>query len=259
MDSTTTYIGIAVTSIAVLAATIAYYNMGCTTSSNPQITSQTGAISDKKKSASTKVYPAGKLSIYFGSQTGTAEGFARTIMEEGKDKGFEARMVDLEDFDPEELKDSKLVLFLVATYGEGDPTDNAAKFNIWQKNEDGEVPADYLSTVNFTVFGLGNRQYEHFNKMGKTTNKCLEKLGATRVFEYGEGDDDGTLEEDFDAWKSKLWTALINKFHPSASEAGGIGTFSLCYTLCWKLTFSVLFTLTVFTVESQRPTSVTRL
>ena len=38
----------------------------------------------KKRANSLDLYPAGNLCIYFGSQTGTAEGFARTLMEEGK-------------------------------------------------------------------------------------------------------------------------------------------------------------------------------
>ena len=80
-------------------------------------------------------------------------------------------MVDLEDFSPEELAKGGLSVFLMATYGEGEPTDNAAKFYRWLKNDDGEVEASFLNKLNFTVFGLGNRQYEHFNRMGKLTNK----------------------------------------------------------------------------------------
>ena len=29
---------------------------------------------------------------------------------------------------------------------------------------------------------------------------------AKRMYPYGEGDDDGTLEEDFESWKAKLWS-----------------------------------------------------
>jgi NADPH-ferrihemoprotein reductase len=169
-------------------------------------------------------FPAGDLSIFFGSQTGTAEGFARVIMEETKSKGFNAKMCDLEDFDPEVLANTTLAIFLMATYGEGEPTDNAAKFTKWAKSD--TVAENFLAKLKFAVFGLGNRQYEHFNKMGKLTNQMLEKFGASRMFEYGEGDDDNALEEDFDAWKSKLIPAMMSQFHPegagSAPESGSV-------------------------------------
>jgi sulfite reductase alpha subunit-like flavoprotein len=48
---------------------------------------------------------------------------------------------------------------------------------------------------------------------------ALAKLGAARVVPLGLGDDDGTLEEDFEAWKEGLLPALVAKFHPSAAAA----------------------------------------
>ena len=172
---------------------------------------------DDKRSLAER-YPAGSMSIYFGSQTGTAEGFARTLMEEGKARGFDAKMVDLEDFDAESIVQDKLAIFLMATYGEGEPTDNAAAFSQWLRNSDKEIEDNYLAPLKFTVFGLGNKQYEHFNAQGKKTNAGLEKLGAQRVFEYGEGDDDASLEEDFDDWKAKLWPSLVSQFHRGSQQ-----------------------------------------
>ena len=43
----------------------------------------------------------------------------------------------------------------------------------------------------FQVFGLGNKTYEHYNAMGRFVDKRLEEMGANKVFEKGEGDDDG--------------------------------------------------------------------
>ena len=154
-----------------------------------------------------------KLFIYFGSQTGTSEGFARVLMEEGKEHGFNAEMCDFEDFDSEDMMKSKLAIFLMATYGEGEPTDNAHKFYNWIKPEDKKEQCEHanigdLNELEYGVFGLGNTQYEHYNRMGKTTNSYLERIGAKRVIEYGEGDDDGNLEEDFDNWKEKMWPSL---------------------------------------------------
>ena len=45
------------------------------------------------------------------------------------------KLVDLGDYDPANLTKENIVLFLVATYGEGDPTDNAMDFVEWTRAE----------------------------------------------------------------------------------------------------------------------------
>ena len=63
----------------------------------------------------------GTLNVYYGTATGTAMGFARTLAIEGNQKGFKARAIDLEDLDPASLaiSSSSLSIFVMATTGEG--------------------------------------------------------------------------------------------------------------------------------------------
>ena len=211
-------VGVGVGVVCVGAGYLFY--KGTSDSSSGAADGGSGAVGSGESDATH--YPGGKLSIYFGSQTGTAEGFARTLMEEGKGYGFDAEIIDLEDFSEDEMKSGtsdvkKLSIFLMATYGEGEPTDNANRFSAWLNGEEaagneGIASADDLKNLNFSVFGLGNRQYEHYNRMGKTINKELEKFGGKRVVEYNEGDDDGNLEEDFDNWKAGMWPSLAEQF-----------------------------------------------
>jgi len=46
-------------------------------------------------------------------------------------------------------------------------------------------------TIRQQVFGLGNRQYEHFCEMGRRVSKHMKAMGATEIVPAGEGDDDG--------------------------------------------------------------------
>lgn len=120
----------------------------------------------------------GPIYIYFGSQTGTAANYAQTLGDEASRNGFTPKIIDLIDFDVKQLKNCKLATFLMATHGEGDPTDNAKGFNEWIA--DSERSNEELKGVKFLVFGLGNKQYQFYNAQGRKINEYMEKLGAER-------------------------------------------------------------------------------
>ena len=136
-------------------------------------------------------------------------------------------------------------LFFVATYGEGEPTDNAQQFVEMMKGKSGidniykiapgeassggqavdhnsARDATFLSDVDYAVFGLGNRQYEHYNNMSRFVDASLGRCGADRIADLGLGDDDDDLEGDFEGWKDGVfWPAMAERYVRGAEVGGG--------------------------------------
>lgn len=190
-------------------------------------------------------YPGGHLTIYFGSQTGTAESFSKDLGREGEEYGFKTHVVDLEETEGKIVEsvlnkhrqddDGKnRAVFVIATYGEGEPTDNSSDFVNFIKGElgfqegeggavEGEekkseetdtvINSSLFQNLEFSVFGLGDKSYENFNNMSKFFDASLDKLGGTRVVPIGLGNDDDDLEGDFEEWKDKhFWPAMKAKY-----------------------------------------------
>ncbi|KAI0171810.1 NADPH-cytochrome P450 reductase [Hypoxylon sp. FL1284] len=179
-----------------------------------------GAKAGKTRNIIEKMEETGKnCVIFYGSQTGTAEDYASRLAKEGKSRfGLETMVADLEDYDYDnldEIASDKVVMFVLATYGEGEPTDNAVDFYEFIVGDDvafSQSADPPLGNLKYVAFGLGNNTYEHYNSMVRNVNKALEKLGAHRIGDAGEGDDGaGTMEEDFLAWKDPMWAALAEK------------------------------------------------
>ncbi len=218
---------------ALLVGTIAYFTKGTYWGIAKDPYASTYATANGNKPGKTrniieKMDQSGKnCVIFYGSQTGTAEDYASRLAKEGKSRfGLETMVADLEDYDYENLDtlpDDKVAMFVLATYGEGEPTDNAVEFYEFITNEDvafSNAAEPPLQNLKFVAFGLGNNTYEHYNSMVRNVTKALEKLGATRIGAAGEGDDGaGTMEEDFLAWKDPMWTALTEKMGLEEREA----------------------------------------
>ena len=217
---------------AVFIGTVAYFTKGKLWA-KPKDPLISYSFSAATKSSSTRdiveaLQQRGKnCIIFYGSQTGTAEDFASRLAKEGKSRfGLETMVADLEDYDYDTLDaipEDKVVMFVLATYGEGEPTDNAVEFFEFITGEDvafSESREPPLDCLNYVAFGLGNNTYEHYNTMVRRVDKALQKLGANRISEAGEGDDgSGTMEEDFIAWKEPMWTALAEKMGLEEREA----------------------------------------
>jgi sulfite reductase alpha subunit-like flavoprotein len=73
--------------------------------------------------------------------------------------------MEMDSFPIHKLPKQKLVIFIIATTGEGDaPT---SMINSWKFLLRKDLPENSLKDLHFTVFGLGDSSYELFNAMAK--------------------------------------------------------------------------------------------
>eukprot|EP00826_Nyctotherus_ovalis_P060994 TRINITY_DN8633_c0_g1_i8.p1 TRINITY_DN8633_c0_g1~~TRINITY_DN8633_c0_g1_i8.p1 ORF type:complete len:311 (+),score=74.80 TRINITY_DN8633_c0_g1_i8:234-1166(+) len=148
-----------------------------------------------------------ELPIYYGSQTGTASGFANDLAQEAIKYGVKPKVIDLADFNLNEFAKEKVSVFVVATYGRGGPTANAANFYKWLKSSE-NLEKDYLKDKEIAVFGCGDRGYKRFNQMAKDVADLLTARGARNICETGLGDAGEDIEGDFAAWRKSFWESF---------------------------------------------------
>ncbi|KPP71761.1 hypothetical protein Z043_109292 [Scleropages formosus] len=169
-------------------------------------------------------YCAGALlfALWLTVNTAREKGFARNLAEDLHALDLIAEVIDLKDYDPEdslsdECTSKAICVFLLATYTDGLPTENAEWFCKWleEASTDFRYGQTYLKGMRYAVFGLGNSVYTgHYNTVSKNVDKWLWMLSAARILTRGEGDANvvksrhGSLEADFGSWKARLLKRL---------------------------------------------------
>lgn len=99
-----------------------------------------------------------QLLILYATQTGTTEKFAKNLYISANARNFETGLARMDEYDfKRKLQHEKQILFLLSTFYNGEFPDNGQVF--WRFLSE-KLPKDYLSNLNYSVFGLGNSSFK---------------------------------------------------------------------------------------------------
>ena len=102
---------------------------------------------------------------------------------------MKALSIDLSDYDSETIAlipESKLSIFILSTFGEGDPSDNTTSFWEWLQKSSSDLR---LPNLRYMAFGLGNSNYKYYNRVIDVVVEALDNAGAQRLMPVGKADD----------------------------------------------------------------------
>ena len=129
----------------------------------------------KHKSTHSEISRESTLVVY-ASQSGTAEKIAQAKASQLEGSSG-ALVVSMASLSLSSLRSVSKAIFVVSTYGEGEPPDMGRKFNraLQQATRSNRK---LLSHLQFEVVGLGDRQYSAFCQFAITLFKGIEQLGG---------------------------------------------------------------------------------
>ncbi len=158
--------------------------------------------------------PAEPLTIVFASESGNSEKLAGDMAKAARKLGLKPNVVDMADLELATLTSAKRLVFIAATWGEGEPPARAVRVY----NELMGEGAPRLDGVEFGVLALGDTAYAEFCAIGKKIDERLAALGAKRVVDRVDCDLD--FAEPSSKW---IGDALKVLTPPDAGRSQGNG------------------------------------
>lgn len=150
------------------------------------------------------------LTVLYGTETGNSRDLAKSLAESARQLGLAPKLADLSDYKVRQLKEEQDLLFIVSTYGEGDPPQPAVSF--FEFLEGPRAPK--LDGVRFSVLALGDSTYEKYCEAGKRIDRRLEELGAIRLSPRVDCDVD--YEDPAASWAATVVQLLEPEQAPAA-------------------------------------------
>lgn len=147
-----------------------------------------------------KGLPTQTVRVWWASQTGRAEDLAATVATWLREAEHMVEIACLDTCKNTDLALGKAI-FVVSTFGDGDPPDCAVPF--WDTLR---ARKDPLTDLSYTVLALGDSSYASFCGFGRALDGRLQELGAHMLMDRMDCEPD--LEDTIDAWRSHLLKVL---------------------------------------------------
>ena len=123
--------------------------------------------------------PAEPITIVYASESGNCEKLANNFAKAARKNGLKPILIDMADLDVSTLAQARKLVFIAATWGEGEPPARAVRSYGELMGES----APRLDDVEFGVLALGDTAYVEFCAIGKKIDERLAALGAKRVID----------------------------------------------------------------------------
>ena len=117
------------------------------------------------------------LTIVFASESGNSERLAGDLAKAARKNGLKPTVVDMADLDVATLPNSRRLVVIAATWGEGEPPARATRVYAELMGEG----APRLEGVEFAVLALGDTAYVEFCAIGKALDERFAALGGKRA------------------------------------------------------------------------------
>ncbi len=117
------------------------------------------------------------INIVYASESGNSEKIANDLAKIARKNGLKPNVIDMADLDTASLTSAKRLVFIAATWGEGEPPARTTR----AYNELMGEAAPRLDGVEFGVLALGDTAYVEFCAIGKAIDERLAALGGKRV------------------------------------------------------------------------------
>ena len=148
------------------------------------------------------------ITVFYATQSNTSKAFSLSIKSDFKDLKLKVRTRNISEFEEKDISSNVLAIFLISTYGEGEPTDDAVE--VFKKLSKQRINSTN-SYFKYCIFGLGSTKYEKYCQTAKNLDSILLSSGLSKLRETCFGDDaDNNIRKDFDEWKEKAYPDIIN-------------------------------------------------